>query len=137
MAAVNANDVESLFSGETSVTVPAGAARMMADVNYLERLVKGPTSSMQGIEILRNYPNPFDESTYVVLKNDAERHISDAYLTIRKGDGTLVEKRKIQIVPGINEYLFDYKNDGRIEVFYYTFEADNQVIATNRMLMKH
>lgn len=137
VAAVNSNNVESLFSGEASVTVPAGSARMMADVSYLERLLKAPTSTIEGIEVLRNYPNPFDESTYVVLKNDAGRQIDEAYLTIRTGDGTVLERRKIQIVPGMNEYRFDYKNEGKIEVFYYTFETDNQVIATNRMLMRH
>ena len=138
VAAVNSNNVESLFSGEISVTVPATAAtNQMAGVSYLERLLKAPTSSVQGIEVLRNYPNPFDESTYVVLKNDSDRQIDDAYLIIRKGDGTLVERRKIQITQGINEYLFDYKNNGQIEVFYYTFETDNKVIATNRMIMRH
>ena len=138
VAAVNGNNVESLFSGEVSITVPATTAtNMIVGVNYLDQLLKTPASPMPGLEVLRNYPNPFDESTYVVLKNEAEKQFNDVYLTIRKGDGTLVERRKIQIMPGINEYLFDYKNDGRIEVFYYTFETDNTVIATNRMMMRH
>ncbi len=138
VAAVNANSVESLFSSEISVTVPATtpATNQVAGLNFSNQLLRTPASPIAGIEILRNYPNPFDESTYVVLKNEAEQQFNEAYLTIRKGDGTLVEKRKIQIKPGLNEYLFDYKNEGRIEVFYYTFEADNQVIATNRMMMR-
>jgi hypothetical protein len=140
VASVNANNVESLFSGELSVTVPATtpATNQVVGISYnMDQLLRTPASPIKGIEVLRNYPNPFDESTYVVLKNEAEQQFDDAYLTIRKGDGTLIEKRKIQIKPGLNEYLFDYKNDGRIEVFYYTFETENQVIATNRMMMRH
>jgi hypothetical protein len=138
VASVNANSVESLFSGEISVTVPATtpATNQVAGLNFTNQLLRAPASPIAGMEILRNYPNPFDESTYVVLKNEAEQQFNEAYLTIRKGDGTLVEKRKIQIKPGLNEYLFDYKNEGRIKIFYYTFEADNQVIATNRMMMR-
>ena len=138
VAAINANNVESLFSGEISVNVPAttNTNRVIGDTYADQLSLRTPASPIRGIEILRNYPNPFDESTYVVLKNDAEQQFDAAYLTIRKGDGTLVERRKIQIKPGLNEYLFDYKNEGRIEVFYYTFEADNQVIATNRMMMR-
>ncbi|MFD2574062.1 M28 family peptidase [Spirosoma soli] len=138
IAAVSASGVESLFSGEVTVNVPATMAMNQTQgINYLERLMRAPTSSQPGVEILKNYPNPFDESTYMVLKNESDVTYKDAYLTVRKGDGTLVERRKISIQAGINEYLFSYKNDGRIEVFYYTFEVDDKVIATNRMMMRH
>ena len=96
-----------------------------------------PTASRAGIQILRNYPNPFDESTYMVLKNESDATYKEAYLTIRKGDGTLVERRKIGILPGVNEYLFSYRNEGQIDVFYYTFEVNDKVIATHRMMMRH
>ena len=138
VAAVNTNSVESLFSGELTISVPATTPKtnQVAGINFADQLLRAPESPIKGLQVLQNYPNPFDESTYVVLKNEAEQQFNDVYLTIRKGDGTLIEKRKIQIMPGLNEYLFDYKNDGRIEVFYYTFETDNQVIATNRMMLR-
>lgn len=89
------------------------------------------------INVLPNYPNPFDESTYVVLKNDGDAHYNNAYLTIRKADGTVLERRKIQIRSGINEYIFSYKNEGKIETFYYTFEVDGRAMGTNRMMTRY
>ncbi|QKZ13318.1 M28 family peptidase [Spirosoma sp. KUDC1026] len=138
VAAVNSGGAESLFSGEVSVNVPATSTASSTEpksFGFLDRLLQAPTSTEAGLEIVKNYPNPFDESTYLVLKNESNKQYNDVYLTVRKGDGTLLERRKIEVRDGINEYLFSYKNEGRIEVLYYTFEADGRVIATNRMLL--
>lgn len=140
VAAVNNDGVESLFSGEVSVSVPAARIASQETIsfldNFLDKLSRPTVVSGSTVEVLQNYPNPFDESTYMVLRNTDDKLYNDAYLTIRKGDGSLVERRKIQIKPGLNEYLFDYKNDGKIEVFYYTVEVDNKKLATTRMLMR-
>lgn len=141
VAAVNADGVESIFSGEASVSVPAARMASQETVsfldNFLDKLSRPSITSESGIEVLQNYPNPFDESTYMVLKSTDDKSHTDAYLTIRTGDGSLIERRKIQINPGLNEYLFDYKNGGKVEVFYYTVEVDNKKLATTRMLMRH
>lgn len=142
VAAVNADGAESLFSGEATVSVPAARTASQETVvsfldNFLDKLSRPSVTSESSVEVLQNYPNPFDESTYMVLKNTAEKQYDDAYLTIRKNDGTLIERRKIQIKPGVNEYLFSYKNEGRVEVFYYTIEVENKPLATTRMFMRH
>ncbi|MBC8151614.1 MAG: M28 family peptidase [Bacteroidetes bacterium] len=137
VAAVNADGAESLFSGEITVSVPAtGGARQTAGINYPDDPMQASVPAELGISVLPSYPNPFDESTYMVLKSDGDKSHDTAYLTIRKSDGTLVERRKIQIKEGINEYLFDYKNDGKVEVFYYTFEVGDKVMTTNRMIKR-
>nr|MCU0326888.1 hypothetical protein [Spirosomataceae bacterium] len=99
--------------------------------------VPNPLEEASGVEILKNHPNPFDESTYVILRNDSGKRYGEAYLTVRKGDGSMVERRRIEVGSGINEYLFDYKNEGRIEVLYCTFEADGKILATRRMVIRH
>lgn len=78
--------------------------------------MRAPASTKPGLEILRNYPNPFDASTCMVLRSETNPQHEETYLTVRKGDGTLLERRKITIQQGMNEYRFDYGNDGGIGV---------------------
>ncbi|WP_435354459.1 M28 family peptidase [Emticicia sp. SJ17W-69] len=137
VAAVNSGGAESLFSNEVTITVPVKARMAQPEtISFLDESLQAPTLIENGVEILKNYPNPFDESTYLILKNDANRQFEDAYLSIKKGDGTLIENRKIEVKEGINEYLFDYKNEGNIEILYCTFIANGKIIATRRMVMQ-
>ena len=135
--AVNSGGAESLFSNEVTLSVPVKARMAQPEaLSFLDESLQAPTLIEEGVEVLKNYPNPFDESTYLVLKNVGNKQFDDAYLTIKKGDGTVIENRKIEVKAGMNEYLFDYKNDGSIEVFYCTFTANGKIIATRRMVMR-
>ncbi|MFN3852479.1 MAG: M28 family peptidase [Spirosomataceae bacterium] len=140
VASVNASGVESLFSNEVTLTVPRKARIAQPQtLGFFEENLEVPTPLEEAneVEILRNHPNPFDESTYVILRNDSGKKYDDAYLTVRKGDGSMVERRRVEVNAGINEYLFDYKNEGRIEVLYCTFESNGRIIATRRMVIRH
>lgn len=137
VAAVNAAGAESLFLNEVAMTVPTTTEKQTNSFFALERPVMASAASQSGINVLPNYPNPFDESTYVVLKNDSDAQYNNAYLTIRKADDTVLEWRKVQIRSGINEYIFSYKNERKIETFYYTFEVDGQAMGTNRMMTRY
>jgi hypothetical protein len=139
VAAVNADNVESMFTNEISLKVPAATVALRSSysnespVNFIDDNSKDLKPNVGFIE---NYPNPFDESTYIVFKNETNEVIKNAHIRIRKMNGEQISHKNITIVKGLNEYLFSFESLTNAQILFCTIEADNKVIATRKLIFR-
>jgi hypothetical protein len=114
---IDENGVETLFSGEEFIRI-----------NGTEEV-----EEEQGIRLLQNRPNPFDETTTIAFfVNDMP---SDPLARIRVTDvqGRVVREMEHTIQPGMNELIYDH-GYGQVGTFYYSLIIGGQVIDTKKMV---
>lgn len=120
VAAVNADGVESLFSGEKIPTVVSGT----------ENPGEEP---VQAITLLQNRPNPFDEATWISFMVKKMPEIREAYIQITDISGKTLEKIPVILQEGLNEVLYTH-GYGVQGIFAYTLVADGKVVDTRQMI---
>jgi hypothetical protein len=120
VAAVNADGVESLFSGEKIPTAISG----------VENVVEEP---VQNITLLQNRPNPFDEATWISFMVNKLPEIREAYIQITDVSGKKLEMIPVNLQEGLNEVLYTHGYGVR-GVFAYTLIADGKVVDTRQMI---
>jgi hypothetical protein len=121
VASVDSKGVESLFSKELNVTVPA------------PNQVASLTAADKKVALLQNKPNPADEATMIsVLVNDKINY-KEAYISIRDLNGKEVNRTNITLNNGMNEIMYEhgYNMSG---TFIYTLIIDGKTIESKRMV---
>ncbi|MDG1253337.1 MAG: M28 family peptidase [Schleiferiaceae bacterium] len=114
--------LESLFSEEKMV--------LAGQIGLEEQETIEATSPF---ELLQNRPNPFDESTWIGV------HVSDNQMPItgeiRITDlqGRLLNVIHINLVPGINEVLYDH-GYGQVGTFNYSLFVEGRCSGTKQMI---
>lgn len=117
VASVDSFGIESLFSDEKRVF---GVG--------INDLVKGN----QGIELLQNRPNPFDEATIIAVYVHENKKYKSAIIKITDLLGRVIQRLPIQLNQGINEVIYDhgYQVEG---TFIYSLIIDGQLITSKKM----
>lgn len=120
LASVDAKGIESLFSAEKIATT-SGVVSLSA---------KG-----EGIELLQNKPNPFDESTFInIWVPEGQTHpYSRTYIVISDLNGNVIMKKFLVLRPGMNEVLYEH-GYGMNGIYNYSLEINGEIIATKRMV---
>lgn len=118
VASVDAQGVESLFSGES----------LQSGTGIEEEKPEDKT-----IELLQNRPNPFDEATTIgVMVNSAIRY-KTAVIQITDMAGRVVESLPITLSSGLNEvnYVHGYHKTG---MYNYSLVIDGKTVLSKQMV---
>jgi len=122
VAAVDNNDVESLFSEEKTSVI--------ADIN-------DPSQRINAVELLQNKPNPFDEATTISIMVNKVPAYKTAYITITDAaSGKEIKRQQIQLKKGINEITYEhgYHATG---ILIYSLVVDNKIVQSRRMIFSN
>lgn len=117
VASVDADGIESLFSGEKIARVG----------------IEDATYEKQPVELMQNHPNPFDGETIISVLANEDMKGADAYISIADIAGKEIKRLKITLNPGMNEVMYEhgYNVTG---TFTYTLVVNGQKLQTKRMV---
>ncbi len=117
-AAMDSNEIESLFSDEKLVRLTA---------------TNEPQDSGDKIELLQNKPNPFDESTIISFLVNEPLSVQHALIRITDSRGIMIKEIPVAVKEGMNEVLFDhgYNMTG---TYLYSLWINEKLIATKKMV---
>ena len=118
VAAMDSNDVESLFSHETLVHTVG-----IEEVN-----------SARGIELLQNQPNPLDETTVIAVFVSQPGIQKEGTLVITDAFGKEIIKNQIPLNPGLNEAAFDFGKQLN-GIYFYTLLLNQVPVSTKKMVI--
>lgn len=121
VAANDENQLESLFSKEVLI--------QNSQIS-VEEIANEP---INGIELLQNRPNPFDEVTIIGLAVTKPVAYKNAEIQIKDLNGKRIEQLKIELNLGINEVYYQH-GYGRTGIYYYSLIVDGKEIATKSMI---
>jgi len=119
VSAANLNDdlVESLFTHE-----------VMVDVVGI-----GEVRHQQGIQLLQNRPNPFDETTAIAFIVYDMPHNPSGSIRIQDAAGKVVQTLPVAVKPGANQVIYDH-GYGRVGTYFYSLVIDGKVLDTKKMV---
>jgi len=120
VASVDEYGIESLFSRE--ILLPDD-----------ELSIAETNDSEQGIELLQNHPNPFDEATIITVKLNEKLQYQSAQVIIRDIQGKEIERLPIRLENQMNEVLYNHGYK-RVGTYTYTLVIDGRNIATKMMV---
>lgn len=117
-ASIDNRGIESLFSDEV-------LARLTG--------THEETANANGIELLQNRPNPFDESTIIsfLVHGPASNH--SARIVITDLNGHMIKEIAVEVKEGMNEVLYHHGYN-MVGTFLYSLYIDDQMIATKKMV---
>jgi hypothetical protein len=121
VASVDVDGIESIFSHELNPPTITSTGEIL------------PEKPEKNIELFQNYPNPFDEATFIVFVAHAPVIYKEAFVRITDMHGKEVSKLPVQIRQGLNEVLYfhGYNTAG---IFAYSLVVDGKVIDSKRMV---
>jgi len=108
VAGVDANGLESFFGAETSLTtgtVTAGTAKGIATTASTPLATPSP---YDGIQLLQNSPNPFDEATMITVVSSTDEYNGRAWINIYALDGRVVQRIRLPLKKGVNEVMYSH-----------------------------
>jgi hypothetical protein len=117
-ASIDSRGIESLFSDEV-------LARLTG--------THEETANANGIELLQNRPNPFDESTIIsfLVHGPATNHT--ARIVITDLNGKMIKEIPVEVKEGMNEVLYHHGYN-MVGTFLYSLYINDQMIATKKMV---
>ena len=121
VACVDELGAESLFSREYAVSFATGTREVRV--------------SEQGLTLLQNHPNPFDEATVIAVKVDRALRYKEAYIAVFNIEGKELARMPIELKEGLNEVIYDFQNHQYIPGTYaYSLVLDGRVVDTKQMV---
>ncbi|MBK6903074.1 MAG: M28 family peptidase [Saprospirales bacterium] len=121
VACVDDLGTESLFSREYAVTFTTDTREVRV--------------SEQGLTLLQNHPNPFDEATVIAVKVDRALRYKEAYIAVYNIEGKELARMPIELKEGLNEVIYDFQNHQYIPGTYaYSLVLDGRVVDTKQMI---
>lgn len=120
VSAVNAQGVESLFTGEKIIAVSTGTA-------------EPGDQAEPNIRLFQNKPNPFDEATWLSFWVNTVPAYHSASLQITDLQGKVVENLPVRLQPGLNETLYTH-GYGVHGTFAFTLIIDGRPVESRQMV---
>ncbi|MCO6488797.1 MAG: M28 family peptidase [Phaeodactylibacter sp.] len=120
--AVDSNGIESHFTDEKLSF-------------FTTSLKEQPYLSEDGITLLQNRPNPFDEATTISVLVERPVQYSQAFIRVADAVGRELARYSIELKPGMVDILYGYeKHQYRQGTYYYSLVIDGQVYDTKAMV---
>ncbi len=117
VASVNEENIESLFSKEILITT-----------TETKDVLKN-----EGIILMQNKPNPFDESTVISVFVETDKTLKEAKIRVTDMKGGLIKEMPITLNQGMNEVLYEH-GYYVVGVMQYTLIIDGRPIETKSMV---
>ena len=115
---VDTNGIESVPSREIQTT-PVGLEEYVAPTN--------------GITLMQNQPNPFDEATFILFQVDRVPQYKTAAIVITDMQGKTVQEIPVEMHVGLNEVLYTH-GYGSSVTFMYSLVIDGVPVQTMAMV---
>jgi Peptidase family M28 len=119
VASVDSDGIESLFSQEK--------------LFLLTGLEPGQYRQDDGITLLQNRPNPFDEATIISFLSSNRLEYNSAEILIIDQQGNILERIPTEIKDGVNEVLYTHGYT-RTGILVYQLRIDGKVIESKKMV---
>ncbi|GJM35747.1 MAG: hypothetical protein DHS20C18_47480 [Saprospiraceae bacterium] len=120
VATVDSNSIESLFIGEKFNDFASPVSEV---------------GRQKGIELLQNQPNPFDEATMIGVRVSQAVDYKKASITVSDLNGRELAHFPIDLNPGLNEVLYDYRfHQYAPGTYAYSLVIDGKLHSTKRMI---
>jgi hypothetical protein len=131
-AAVDANGTESQFSTEYILSTGMFVLDLPGDTS---RTTASDGDSIQGIRLMPNRPNPFDEATMIAVSANTDIFADRAMLQITGIDGRLVDRIPVHLQKGINQVVFNH-GFGVAGVYICSLMIDGLPIQSTKMIFR-
>lgn len=121
-ANVNEDGIESLFSEEK--------------LQVISSVEKENKLKNNGVELLQNRPNPFDESTIIPIYVSSLKQAQQAELQILSLEGNIVYTETLALQEGLNEWPYHH-GFGAVGTFFYRLVINGEVMDTKTMVFAY
>jgi hypothetical protein len=121
VASMDSYGIESIFTGEKLSMVTG---------------IEGPTQPLQGIELLPNRPNPFDDATYISVLAGNPLAGKSGWIRISTLEGREIARLPITLQAGFNDVLYEH-GYGMAGTYLYSLIIDNAVLQTRKMVFSN
>jgi hypothetical protein len=122
VAFVDDRGIPSLYDHESSVRVLVSSTS--------EGIVED-----EAVELLPNYPNPFDEATLLRVFVNRQLAANSGLLVVHDRNGRKLTELPIDLSPGLHEVVYDFSNHNFVRGTYsYSLVVDGQILATRQMV---
>jgi hypothetical protein len=108
VAGVDANGLESFFGAETSLTTRTVTAATAKGIASTTSATLATPSPYEGIQLLQNSPNPFDEATMITVVSSTDEYSGRAWINISSLDGRVVQRIRLPLKKGVNEVMYNH-----------------------------
>jgi len=134
-ASVDSNNIESLFSTEyalSSGTVNTSSAGSQTVTATTTTLAPSP---YEGIRLLQNSPNPFDESTMITIVSSTDKYLGRTFINITSLDGRVLQHIRVSLHQGVNEVQYNH-GYGVKGTYICSLLIDGLPIQSKKMIFK-
>ena len=135
-ASVDANNVESLFSTEYSLTTrTVSGSASDRDIVTTAAAELAPPRSYKGVQLVQNRPNPSDEATTITVVSDTDVFTDRAFIRITTLDGRVLRNIKLPLKKGVNEVLYNH-GYGVKGTYICSLVIDGLPVQSRKMIFK-
>jgi len=139
---VAAVDTIELDQERWSITVAYVDERGISSLHAHERSIRILVSDTEefveetkAIELLPNYPNPFDEATMLRVFVNRSVAAQEGTLVVHDRAGKQLANLPVSLSPGLHEVLYDFSNHNFVQGIYsYSLVVEGQILATQQMI---
>ena len=130
-AAMDANGTESQFSTEYVLSTGLFVLDLPADSAHPQSGDPG----MDGIRLMPNRPNPFDEATMIAISSGTDAYAGRCCLNISSLDGRLIERIPVRLQRGLNQVVFNH-GFGVSGVYICSLVIDGLPVQSTKMIFR-
>jgi len=122
VAYVDERGVSSLYEHERSVRIRVSSTNEIWE-------------DAQAVELLPNYPNPFDEATMLRIFVNRPLSSQSGSLVVHDRSGKQLVSLPVDLSQGLHEVIYDFSNHDYVQGTYsYSLVIDGQIVATRQMI---
>jgi len=130
-AAMDANGTESQFSTEYTLSTGLFVLDLPRDTTH--PIASDP--GMDGIRLMPNRPNPFDEATMIAVSSGTDVYADRCWLSITGIDGRPVERIPVNLQKGLNQVVFNH-GFGVSGVYICSLVIDGLPVQSTKMIFR-
>jgi hypothetical protein len=128
-AAVDGNGTESQFSTEWTLST----GMVVLDLTPDTAQPAPPPIGYYGIQLLPNRPNPFDESTLIIINSGTDIFANRTCLQFTSIDGRVISRIPVSLQKGVNQVVYNHGFDAS-GIYICTLLIDGQPVQSTKMI---
>lgn len=132
-ASMDNNNIESLFSTEYSL-ITKTVSTTETDLHTVSTTIApSPATAYEGVQLLQNKPNPFDEATMITIVASTDAWSDRTWIQITTADGRILQRIKVPLKKGVNEVMYNH-GYGAKGICIYTLLIDGLPVQSKKMI---
>lgn len=129
-ATMDGSSVTSFFGGEKTIKSNRTSAR---GGSVVEEEEENAVDTEKPYQLLQNYPNPFDEDTWITVVANKKIYNQRAIINIYDNKGLLLKSLSLVLNPGNNQVLY-HRTSLNYGVLFYSLIIDGKKIDSKAMV---